>query len=97
MVERYAEEIGGKNAVERELLKAMVGARIGLFKVRRVLREQRQIILEDLINLEASVILTDINFSQTLKEGLVVFFRPICAPKFTMTSGIAFVFPDKLE
>ena len=95
-VERYAEEIGGVNAIERELLAAMVKARTGLFKVNQVLSEKRQIVLEDLINPDA-IILTDINFSQTLIKKLVVFFRPVRLAKFTMTSGIAFVFPATLE
>lgn len=96
-VERYAEEKGGINALERELLAAMIKAQTGLFKVRQILRNKQQIILENLISPEASVALTDINFSQTLRDGLIVFFRPVCTTKFTMTSGIAFVFPVELE
>jgi len=95
-VEHYAEEKGGVNAVERELLAAMVRAETGLFKVKRVLRDEGQIMLENLVSPEAAVILTDINFSQTMIEDLIVFFRPICLAKFTMTSGIAFVFPTTL-
>ena len=96
-VKRYAREKGAVNAIERELLGAMVKARTGLFKVNRVLREKRQIMLVDLINPELMVILTDINFSQTLREGLIVFLRPVCVAKITMTSGVAFVFPTALE
>ena len=96
-VERYAREKGAVNAIERELLGAMVKARTGLFKVNRVLREKRQIMLVDLINPELMVILTDINFSQTLREKLIVFLRPVCVAKITMTSGVAFVFPTALE
>jgi len=95
-VERYAEEKGGINAIERELLAAMVKARTGLFKVNQVVSEKRQVMLEDLINPDL-IILTDINFSQTLREKLIVFFRPVCVAKFTMTSGVAFVFPAALE
>jgi len=96
-VERYAREKGAVNAIERELLGAMVKARTRLFKVNRVLREKRQIMLVDLINPELMVILTDINFSQTLREKLIVFLRPVCVAKITMTSGVAFVFPTALE
>ena len=96
-VERYAREKGAVNAIERELLGAMVKARTGLFKVNRVLRDKRQIMLGDLINPELMVILTDINFSQTLREKLIVFLRPVCVAKITMTSGVAFVFPTALE
>jgi len=96
-VERYAEEKGGVNAIERELLAAMVKAQPGLFKVKGVLSEKCQIMLEDLISLDSAVVLTDINFSQTLREKLLVFFRPVCLARFTMTSGIIFVFPGALE
>ena len=96
-VERYAGEKGGINAIERELLAGMVKARTGLFKVNRVLSEKQQIMLGDLINLELMVILTDINFSRTLIEKLIVFLRPVCMAKITITSGVSFVFPAALE
>jgi hypothetical protein len=96
-VEHYAEEKGGTNAIERDLLTAMVKAQTGLFKVGQVLRDRRQIMLENLIDPETPITLTDINFSQTLISGLVIFFRPICTTKFTMTSGVAFAFPAGLE
>lgn len=96
-IERYAEEKGGANAIEKELLAAMVKAKIGLFKVNQFLREERQIVLENLITPEAPVILTDIHFSQTMRDKLLVFFRPVRTTKVTMTSGVAFAFPVELE
>jgi hypothetical protein len=96
-VEHYAEDKGGTNAIEKELLAAMVQAQTGLYKVEQVLRNKRQVMLENLINSEAPTSLTDINFSQTMVEGLVVFLRPVHTTKFTMTSGVAFVFPTRLE
>ncbi|MFN3742058.1 MAG: hypothetical protein ACK4VW_05245 [Anaerolineales bacterium] len=97
LVERYAEEKGGSNAIERELLTAMVKARTGLFKVSQVLRGKGQVVLENLTAPEAQVVLTDINFSQTRREELIVFFRPVRVMKFTMTSGIVFAFPAAME
>lgn len=96
-VERYAEEIGGNNAIENELLAAMVKARTGLFKVSRILGDKRQIELEGLAGEEAHVTLTDINFSQTMRDDMVIFFRPIHVGRVTMTSGIAFIFAVELE
>ena len=97
IVERYLEERGGVNAIERELLAAMVRAQTGLFKVRQILRDRRQVMLEDLVSPGRLVALTDANFSRTLIEDLIAFFRPVCTTKFTMTSGIAFIFPADLE
>ncbi len=96
-VEQYAEMKGGTNAIERELLAAMVQAQTGLYKVKQVLRDKQQIVLEDVIMSEPSTTLTDISFSQTMVAGLCIFFRPVSLSRFTMTSGVAFVFPSKLE
>jgi len=96
-LERYAEENHGDDAIERNLLMAMLKARTGLFKVSKVLKNKRQMVCENLTLPEASAALTDINLAKTIEEGLIVFMRPICMSKFTMTSGIAFVFPSTLE
>ena len=96
-VEQYTETKGGANAIERELLAAMAQAQTGLYKVMQVLRDKQQIVLENIITSEVPTVLTDINFSQTMVIGLCIFFRPVSLSKFTMTSGIAFVFPSKLE
>ncbi|MCX7680576.1 MAG: hypothetical protein N2508_01190 [Anaerolineae bacterium] len=97
LVALYAEEHGGTNAIERELLAAMVKAHTGLFKVTQVLPDECQIMMGNLIVPEEPVLLTDINFSHTLSSQLVVFFRPIRTATLTMTSGVAFVFPAGLE
>lgn len=96
-IEQYAETKGGANAAERELLAAMVQAQTRLYTVKRVLRDKQQILLENIVTSEMPTVLTDINFSQTLVSGLCLFFRPVSLAKFTMTSGIAFVFPSELE
>lgn len=95
-IERYAKEKGGANAIERELLAAMAKAKTGLFGVDQILRDKHQITLVNLISPDVPTILTDINFSQTMSSGLVIFFRPLRVTKYTMTSGIAFVFPGEL-
>lgn len=97
LVELYAEERGGANPVERELLAAMVEAQTGLFKVTQVLPDKCQIMMDNLIVPEASVVLTDINFSHTIRSKLIIFLRPIRMAKFTISSGIAFIFPTELE
>ena len=97
LVERYQQETGGSNAIERELLAGMVKAQMGLFQVEDMAAQQYHLILRSLGEEERSITLTDINFSQTVANGLIVFFRPIELGRFTMTSGIAFVFPPVME
>ncbi len=96
-VEKYAETKGGADVIERELLAAMIQAQTGLYKIKQVLRDKRQIVLENMITSEAPTVLTDVNFSQMMVSELCIFFRPISLSRFTMTSGMAFVFPSKLE
>lgn len=97
IVERYQKEVGGRNAVERNLLKAMVGARPGLFRVEEVMPQRYGIALNSLVEIDREISLTDINLSQTMGDGLVVFLRPVELATFTMTSGIGFVFPGRME
>ena len=97
LVERYQEEKGGSNRIEGELLDAMLRARTGLFKVKGIMRDKYSLELSDLVNEGRTITLMDINFSQTMANGFVVFFRPIEMADFTMTSGIAFVFRGEME
>ena len=96
MVERYQEEKGASNRIERDLLASMVKARTGLFKVEGISSQRYSLELQGLVE-ERKVILTDINFSRSMIQGLVVFFRPIELAEFTMTSGVAFIFPEEME
>lgn len=96
-IERYAAEHSDIDAIERELLEAMTQAQIGLYKVNEIWRNKRQILFENLIAPDLRVILTDINLSQTVAEGWVIFMRTLRMAKFTMSSGIAFTFPREME
>ena len=97
IIERYADEKGGKNFVERELLSAMAKANAGLFKIDSVDKNKCCLQLSNLIDVGQTIVLTDINFSQTIPTGLFIYFRPIQFSKMAMTSGIAFIFPQDLE
>jgi hypothetical protein len=96
-VERYQEEIGGKTEIERELLAAMVISSTSLFRVESVSARTCSLILSDLVNADRAVTLMDINFSQYVKPNHLLFIRPITLASFSMTSGVAFVFPGHLE
>jgi hypothetical protein len=95
-VERYVSENNGKNHVERELLAAMLQAHTGLFKIQSIAPEKGTLELISLTG-AGNVTLTDINFSETAPHDLIIFFRPIRTSSFTMTSGIAFIFPAEKE
>jgi len=96
-VERYQEQVGGKSRIEQELLTAMVASSTSLFKAVSVSKEMCTIRLNDLVNEGHTITLIDINFSQSVKPGWLLFVRPVTFENFSMTSGIAFLFPGDLE
>ncbi len=97
LIARYASERGGGNRTERDLLEAMVKAQTGLFKVERVWEQRSQLNLREVVDGSRVLSLIDVGFGQSPVEGYIFFFRPIVLSKFTMTSGIAFVFPETME
>ncbi len=97
LVQKYHDEHGGTDEVERDLLDAMARAKTGLFKVERIWKQKRMLDLQELAGERRTVSLVDIGFSQSSVQDLILFFRPIRLAEFTMSSGIAFVFPQDME
>ncbi len=96
-VQQYQEEIGGETDIERELLAAMVASSTSLFRVESVSRRTYSLSLGDLVNEGHTITLMDLNFSQHVKPDYLLFIRPITLENFSMTSGIAFIFPGDME
>jgi len=96
-VERYREEIGGANQIERELLDTMVVSSTSLFKILSVSKKTYTIHLGDLVNEERTVALMDINFSQGIKPDRLLFIRPVTFENWSMTSGMVLLFPGDME
>lgn len=96
-IERYQEEIGGETEIERDLLAAMVASSTSLFRVESASRKTYSLRLGDLVNEGCTITLMDINFSQHVKPDYLLFLRPITLEGFSMTSGIAFIFPGRME
>jgi len=96
-VMRYQEEIGGETEIERELLAAMVASSTSLFRIESVSRRTSSLSLVDLVNENQIITLMDLNLSRTGTDNYLLFFRPITLGSFSMTSGVAFVFPSHLE
>ena len=97
LIARYTIERGGSNRIERDLLEAMLNAKTGLFRVEEVFASRYRLNLQEIIDGNRRLSMIDINFSQYPAKDCVLFFRPIELPEFTMTSGISFVFPAKME
>lgn len=97
LVQKYQDDYGPSNEVERGLLDAMVKAQTGLFRVEGVWNQKGQLDMRSLVGDTRTFSLTDIQLSQTARQGLIVFFRPLDLSDFSMTSGMAFVFAQELE
>ena len=96
IIQRYYENNKGVNRIERELLEAMRKAVTGLFVIKHLLPQQCQLKLQGLDNPARTVVLTDINLSQSAVESYIL-FRPIELAELTMTTGIAFAFEPEME
>jgi hypothetical protein len=97
VVDRYREHPGGQDQLERELLDAMVAARVSLYRVEAVDKRLSQLTLKQLTPAERDVTLTDINFSKSRVHGAVLFSRLLELPGVTMTSGAALAFQRDME
>ncbi len=97
LVTRYANEVGRRSKPEQDLLAAMSTACTGLFKVTDILPTTCQLKLKEIADPKRQLTLTDIHLSQTVKKGLILFFRPLELKDLVMTSGIGFPFPATMK
>jgi hypothetical protein len=97
-VERYQEEVGGKTAIERELLAGMLSAYTSLFRIESVRTAARTLTFTDLLAAESDpVTIIDIGLSETAAPGFLMFFRLVPLADFNMSAGAAFIFPADRE
>lgn len=95
-MERYQEEVGGKTAVERELLAGMLAARTSLFRLDSVRTAARTLTFTDLLAADSEpVTIIDIGLSETAVPGILMFFRLVPLADFNMSAGMGFVFPPQ--
>ncbi len=97
LVRHYAASMSNASRTERDLLAAMAQATTGLFKVEQILPSRCRLSLRELTGEKRTLSLIDVGFSQSPVANCLLFFRPIELTKFTMTPGVAFVFPSTTE
>lgn len=96
-IERYVDEAGGKDEIERELLAGMRRAYTSLFRIESVRRADRTLVLTDLLTEQEPVEMIDVGMSDTAVPGLLIFLRLIPLHDFNMSAGFGFVFPAERE
>ena len=97
VIDRYRDQAGGKDQIERELLDAAAASAAGIYRVQAIEKAARQLALKQLAPVERDVTLLDISFSQSSVLGALLFTRLLELPAFTMTGGAALVFEAGLE
>lgn len=96
-VERYADEVGGKDEIERELLAGMQRAYTSLFRIESVQRAHRTLVLTDLLTEQEPVEMIDMGLSETAVPGPLIFLRLVPLSDFNMSAGFGFVFSEERE
>lgn len=92
-VEAYMGEVGPDGDLERILLEARIKSRTSLFRVESADAAAGTVDLSDLLVEGQRATIHDMGLSATMSSGLALFMRLFTYPKFSTTSGIAFVFP----
>lgn len=92
ILERYMETHDPANEDEKALLEAMKKSTISLYEVAETNRNEKFIMLKDVFDSGATFKVIDTGMSASLKEETLVFTRLIHLEKFSMTSGLGFVF-----
>lgn len=86
-----------KNDIENEILNAIISSYTSLFRIKSICRDEKLIILEDILNAGDEVKLTDISFSETASLEMLLFTRIVPFENLCITSGISFPFPADQE
>ncbi|MEW5901498.1 MAG: hypothetical protein AB1715_08575 [Acidobacteriota bacterium] len=93
----YREKVGGKSAMERSILNALLSSRASLFRIELVSLTDNTTTLRDLLSEEPPARLLDIGLSCSGTPGFSIFVRLVPFKDLFMTSGISFVFPPSQE
>ena len=97
VIEIYMEKYGFKDEIEKEIINAHLFSYTSLFEVADIFENEGIILLKDLLNKEKKLKLMDIGFSKTASKGLLIFIRILPFEEFNTTSGISFVFENRLK
>ncbi|PSQ59640.1 MAG: hypothetical protein BRD23_03725 [Halobacteriales archaeon SW_9_67_25] len=96
--ERFNEAKRWDTATERRVLAATLEAETSLFAVTAVDESDYRFTITDVLGSGEEVSVLDINLSQHIQPGIVLFVRPVQYENFATTSGVFFPFsPDELE
>jgi hypothetical protein len=95
VIEIYREQIGTRDEMEKEILEAMICSQTSLFRITDVIRDEKLVVLEDILNKKDGIRLIDRGLGETAKPKWLIFLRLLRFKAFAMSSGFSFVFhPD---
>lgn len=93
----YRDTVGWENEIEKEILDVRLKAYSSLFKVISISKKEKTLLLHDILDKKDNITLIDISLSESAIPGMLLFTRLVPCKEFTMSSGISFAFPGRLE
>jgi len=96
-VESFCEQELWESDLEKEIAEALMQSETSLFRVMSVHEEGGRLDMDDVLNDETRIRLTDIGLSKTVEPGVLLFCRLIRFEDVNMTSGVVFPFPGERE
>lgn len=96
-VERYQEQVGGADEIEKELLAGLQSSYTSLFKITAASREHGTVDLEDVLGDRGRVQIIDRGLSMSFPKQTLLFIRIIPLKNFNMASGFFFAFTEQTK
>jgi len=96
-VESFCEQELWESDLEKEIAEALMQSETSLFRVMSIHKQVGRLDMDDVLNDETRIGLTDIGLSKTAEPGELLFCRLIRFENVNMTSGVAFPFPGERE
>ncbi len=95
LFQHYKNIVGYKNKIEKQCISGALSSNTTLCQVKEIYSKNFQLLLTDLLNENATITLIDVNLSETIKTGSLIFARFIPIDYQYITSGMSFVFDCK--
>jgi hypothetical protein len=96
-VESFCEQELWESDMEKEIAEALMQSETSLFRVMSVHEESGRLDMDDVLNDETGIGLTDIGLSKTVEPGGLLFCRLVRLEGVNITSGVVFPFPAERE
>ncbi|WP_424358722.1 hypothetical protein [Methanocella sp. MCL-LM] len=96
-VQRYVEQYGGADEIEKEVLAGLLASYTSLFRVTAISKEDGTVDLEDVMRNHGHVQITDRGLSMSFPKQTLLFLRIVPLKGFNKASGFFFAFREDVK